>query len=684
MVNVLLAELRFETPGYLVLLALLPLVAALSVRSLAGLGPIRRWLAIVLRAVVLTCLILALAGAQWVRKTDDMSVIFLVDRSRSIPADLRPQQFAFLEQAQEGMDRRKDWLGVVAFDGLAAVEQLPRNSLEIDSISEPLDPDHTDIAAAMRIGMALFTDDAIRRLVLLSDGNENVGAALAEAEQFAAAGIPVDIWPVTYHHDHEVVFERLSAPAMARAEETINLQMVLRSQQRTSGRIMLWHNDELVDLDPDPSQTGYRVELEPGPNRLTIPVPLRAEGAHRFRASFVPDEGSADTLAGNNEGRAFTVVYGQGRVLILTLADEANYDSARVLASALEREKLACDIEVAGERPLDQVRLMEYAAVVLANVPADALTAEQHQVLATYVRELGGGLVMLGGDESFGAGGWMGTPVEAVMPVRFDVKSKRQIPKGALVLVMHACEIPRGNYWGERVAIAAVKTLSRRDLVGVLSYRWTGADTGYWVVPFGPVGDKSRVIKQIRAMQMGDLPDFDPIMRPGVEALEKRPDAAVRHMIIISDFDPQAPRSDLIARMKEANITCSTVAIGWGSHPINTSLAKRLARETGGRYYTTRDYRQLPRIFIKESRIVQRSLINENPFVPQLVDTLPTTVAGLAGEGLPMLGGLVVTTPKPLAEIPIVRAAADSDERDPVLAHWQVGLGRAVAFTSGM
>ncbi|MFQ5806964.1 MAG: glutamine amidotransferase, partial [Phycisphaerae bacterium] len=683
-----LAFVRFETPGYLVLLALLPLLVVFSFRSLAGLGPLRRWIAIGMRCLVVACMVLALAGAQWTRKTDELAVVFLVDRSESVPRSKQLEAFKFLEHSKGEMRRKKDRLGVIAFDGRAAVEQLPMNELGIEQISEPIDPDQTDLAAAMRMALALFTDDAARRLVVLSDGNENVGAALEEADQYAAAGVPIDVVPLRYRHRDEVVFERLSAPPTAKAEETINLQMVLRSRSDypVRGRILLYHNEQLVDLDSAGPGAGFAVTLDPGPNRLTIPIPLRVAGAHRFKAVFEPDDTAADTIPGNNEGRAFTVVSGQGRILVLTPGEGEgppdDWDSAQLLASALERERLVCDVEVVGETPLDQVRLLEYSAVILSNVSADKLAPEERQGLAVYVRDLGGGLIMVGGDESFGAGGWMDTPVEEVMPVSFDVKSKRQIPKGALVLVLHACEIPQGNYWGERVAIAAVKTLSSRDLVGVISYRWQGGDQQYWDYPLGPVGDKTQVIRHIKKMRMGDLPDLDPPLRSAVDALAKRGDAAVKHIIVTSDFDCALPRGDLIKKMKKYGITCSTVALGPPPH-TNLRAARRLANDTGGRYYATQNYAKLPQIFIKESRIVRRSLINENPFTPRLVSALPTTVAGLAGEPIPQLGGYVVTTAKPLAQVPLVRATQDN-EADPVLAHWQVGLGKAVAFTSGM
>jgi len=233
------------------------------------------------------------------------------------------------------------------------------------------------------------------------------------------------------------------------------------------------------------------------------------------------------------------------------------------------------------------------------------------------------------------------------------------------------------------VGIAAVKTLSSRDLVGVISYRWRGADDQYWDYPLRPVGDKTQVIRAIKQMQMGDLPDLDGPLRSGVDALAQLGgEVAAKHMIVISDFDCDLPRRDVITKMKKYGITCSTVAIGFGQH-VNVSAAQRLAKSAGGRYYGTRDYSQLPQIFIKESRIVRRSLINENPFTPRLVSTLPTTVAGLAGEPIPRLGGYVVTTAKPLAQVPLVRPT-ENNEADPVLAHWQVGLGKTVAFTSGM
>lgn len=680
-----LALVHFDTPGYLALLAILPLLVVLSIRSMAGLGLGRAILATLARCAVVTLVVLALAGAHRVKLSDELTVEFVVDRSNSVPIDLQQRAFAYLADAATACGQ-KDRIAVIGFDGTATVEQPPMKALAIERISEPLEPNRTDLAEALRLGMALFPPDAARRLVVLSDGNENAGDVLAEAEHFKAAGVPIDVVPLLYQHQNEVVLERLRTPPTAATDETIQAQVVLRSLSETpvSGRVLLYQQDRLLDLDPG-TGAGYPVTLQPGPNRFSIPIPLYAAATHRFRAVFEPDDPAYDAISNNNEGRAFTVVSGQGRILILTTEEDLASDapSAPILRDALLRDQLICDLRIAGETPLDQTTLLDYAAVILSNVPAGNLRVEEQQALTVYVRNLGGGLIMLGGPDSFGAGGWISSPIEEIMPVTFEVKNKRQIPNGALVLVMHASEMAQGNFWGERVAIAAVKALSSQDLVGVLSWNWQGQGGDYWDVPLQHVGNKTSIIQAIMKMEMGDMPDLDEVMRPGVEALMAEPNIAVRHMIVISDWDPQPPKLDLIQTMKDNKVSCSTVAIGFGAggHGIDEQTPQWIAAHTGGRYYRTNDPRNLPKVFIKESRTVRRRLVHEVSFLPSLVNTLPQTVAGLSAAAIPQLDGYVVTTPKPLADVPLVRRTEEAT--DPILAHWKVGLGKTVAFTSG-
>src|SRR5204863_463934 len=141
----------------------------------------------------------------------------------------------------------------------------------------------------------------------------------------------------------------------------------------------------------------------------------------------------------------------------------------------------------------------------------EGLCDQQRKALAADEHDLRGGLVMIGGPDTFGAGGWQGSKLEEVLPVNMDIPAQRQLPKGALVLVMHSCEMPDGNYWGEQCALKAIETLSERDEIGVISYAWNGPGGGgsNWDFPIQIKGDGSRVTAAIKRMQLGDMPSFD-------------------------------------------------------------------------------------------------------------------------------------------------------------------------------
>ena len=363
---------------------------------------------------------------------------------------------------------------------------------------------------------------------------------------------------------------------------------------------------------------------------------------------------------------------------MLLLSTDTEEDAE--LADALKGEKIDVELRDVSEGEVDLLGLLDYSAIILGNVPANTFTESQHKALAHYVSSLGGGLVMTGGDESFGAGGWIGSPVADVMPVHFEIKHKRVMLRGALVLVMHSCEMPRGNYWGVEVAKKAVDTISSKDLIGVLVFSFPLRGP-HWEVPLQPATNKSGIKKAIDRMSMGDMPDFHTTMKMAVTELMKT-DASQKHMIMISDGDPSPPSKRIIQDMKDAKITCSTIGIGYGSHVMDQSL-RDIAKATGGTFYPCRNPKLLPKIFVKESKVVRRSLISEEPFTPRVEYSFSELLAGVnPDEALPRLGGMVVTSPKAEAQTALIRLAKDGT-KDPVLAHWQAGLGKAVAFTSG-
>ena len=256
-----------------------------------------------------------------------------------------------------------------------------------------------------------------------------------------------------------------------------------------------------------------------------------------------------------------------------------------------------------------------------------------------------------------------------------DPPQKKQMPKGALALVMHACEMPNGNLWGKRVAQAAVKALSRQDLAGVLDYGWQAGEA-HWVHPLSEVGDKSAILSAIDQMQMGDMPEFGPPMQAAYDALIKT-DAVQKHVIMISDSDPGLPALPLLMAYKSAGITCSCVAV-FPHSPSDLTRMMTIAQTTGGRFYNVADPTQLPQIFIKEAQVVRRALILEETFTPKLSFGLSEITRGV--EATPSLDGYVLTG----AKGGLTQTLLVSHQEDPILAAGQAGLGRCAAFTSSI
>jgi len=660
----------FAQPWWLAGCILLFAIVWLGLRSLAALGPVRRVFAIILRCLVVAILIALLARPMLTRKSQRLTLISVIDRSQSIPAGLQQASMDYLAAALAHKVPR-DQLAVVDVAEAASISKLPSGDVTIRQRNTTLNGQQSKLADGIQMAMAIAPPDTAVRILLVSEGNETAGD-LKEAARIAAAnGIPIDVLPLRYEYDNEVVFNRLAAPGAARSGQTVSLRFILNSTTQTRGKLLLNLNGEPVDLAPDSPDIAVDVDLEPGTNVKTISMPIGTRGIHEFEAVFMPDAPGWDRIAENNRASAITYVAGPGHVLVV--------DADGSTGAALDRALRNSDIDVryctTADFPDNLSKLMDTDAVVLVDTDCSNYTFQQQEMLCRYVTDLGGGLIMVGGAQSFGAGGWIGSPVAEILPVDLDPPQKKQLPKGALVLIMHACEMPQGNYWGKMVAIAAVRTLSRLDLIGVLAYGWQGA--GDWVYPLSPVGDKEAVVSAIKQMQMGDMPSLHAHLQVAYDALTAC-DAAQKHVIVISDGDPQAPTTQLLNQCKQAGITCTGVGI-FPHSPSDVQSLQRVAQLTGGRFYDVKDPQQLPQIFIKEAQVIRRALIIEETFSPQITYSLSEIVQGLPA-GLPNIDGYVLTGPKG----GLNQVVLASHQDDPILATCQSGLGRCVAFTSSI
>jgi len=660
----------FSQPWWLIGLILLVPVIWLGLRNLAALGTTRRVMAITIRCLVIIILVALLARPILTRKSKRLTLVAVIDRSQSIPANLQQQALDYLSKALADK-AAGDQLAVVDIAEAASISKLPGGDISIRQRNTTLNGQQSKLSDGIQMAMAIAPPDTAVRILLVSEGNET-GGDLREAARIAGANkIPIDVLPLHYTYDNEVIFKRLAAPTKARSGQTVLLRFILNSTTRTHGKLLLNLNGEPVDLVPGSPEIAVTVDLEPGTNVETISMPVGTHGIHEFEAVYIPDEPWQDKIVQNNRASTITYVAGPGNILIV----DADGSTGLALERALQNTDMDVQYVTTPEFPDNLSRLMGTDAVILVNTSCGNFTYQQQEMLCRYVTDLGGGLIMVGGPQSYGAGGWIGSPVAEILPVDLDPPQKKQLPKGALVLIMHACEMPQGNYWGTRVAIAAARTLSRLDLIGILAYNWRGPSD--WVFPLSPAGDKKAVIAAIEQMQMGDMPSLHDHLQAAYNKL-KDCDASQKHVIVISDGDPTPPSLQLLAQCRDAGITCTGVAI-FPHSPADIQSLVKVAQSTGGRFYDVKDPQQLPQIFIKEAQVVRRALIVEETFSPQVEYSLSEIIRGVSGA-MPDLDGYVVTGSKGgLNQVVLV-----SGQQDPVLATCQSGLGRCAAFTSSV
>jgi uncharacterized membrane protein len=671
-----LARLHFENPIWFWLIPAMGLLLVWLARaSLSGLGTNVRRVALGVRLLVVALVAAALAEPTWRRESKDVAVTFIVDVSRSVPVSMQRQAEQWAELARKSNENLDDYMGVVTVGMQPMVQALPSRLARHVEKNTPTPDLGTDLAAGVRLGMAIKREDAAQRFVIVSDFNETQGSLLDAAEAARAIGIPIDVLPVTYRHEAEVMMEELIAPATARMGETVNLRVVLHSTAPARGLLHLLVNGDPVDLDPGGEGMGQLVELEAGTNVLAVPIALPRHGPQEFRALFEPlpgrDGRPTDVTLENNEALAVTFVTSEGRVLVVADSNQEGEAIARVL----EQARLAADVVGGEQLPTSLTALNAYDAIIMVNQPAYVFSQQSQEELRQYVHDTGGGLIMVGGPNAFGAGGWIGSPLEDALPVKLDPPQKRQMPRGALALIMHSIEMPDGVSYGKKTAQSAAEALSRLDLIGIIEY--TGGANFQWVHPLSEVGDGSAVRRSINRLAFGDMKNYEPAFQMALQGLNNV-EAGTRHIILITDGDGSAPSQRTLQQLKKDKITVSTVGV-FPHGMSDLSRLQMIARETGGRYYevtTTAGLGNIVQIFVKEAQTVRRSLIWEGPPFAPSISGAAETMRGI--RNVPVLSGYIVTAERGGHAMVSLRGK----ENDPILAQWQYGLGRTIAYMS--
>jgi uncharacterized membrane protein len=621
-----------------------------------------RW-ALGLRCALMAVLVIALFKPTVPRLVDRLNVMFLLDQSDSISLAARENAYRFAAQAMSAM-RPGDQTGLIVFGEHAVLDQSLHAAAKLDRPQATVGGRATNIAQALQLALASTPAGQANRFVLLSDGRQNQGNAVAVAQAAKDAGADIYYVPAPLTFTQEVVVESMVLPQEVKFGEPFQAKVVAWSQADTQGRLSLFRNGEFLG--------SQMVRISAGKNVFTYRQSLEQSGIHVYQAAL---EVEGDTIEENNRAIGTVVVRGRPQVLLA----EKNRDQAQALAAALRSQHVDVTIVEPDRIPKDVGGLQKYDGIILSNVSSLKLTKQQMGHIRDYVRDYGGGLIMVGGEESFGLGGYYRTPIEEALPVTMEVKQKLEIPSLAVVLSIDrsgSMAMTTGDEKVTKLDIAkeashlVVDLLDERNEVGVMSW-----DTEFvWDAPLRPARDKQGIHRSIATIKAGGGTDGYPALKEAYQVLFDRP-ALLKHVIFLSDG--QMTRGDfagLLRRMAKDKITVSTVAIG---KDADVPLMVDIAKWGRGRFYYTEDDATIPRIFTLETQLASKASLVEQPFKAVVASPAHEAIQDIQWRDAPPLGGYVATSLKGTGDMVLM-----THQEDPLLATWRYGLGRSAAFTS--
>ncbi len=647
-------------------------------RSLADMTPAQRRVCFLLRTFIMLLLVLALAGVRWLLPSQELAVLFVVDGSASISAPAAKQARDFIASSL-ATRHPGDSAGVIGFAAHPDLWQAPTPQLKLASQWPELsDRKSTDIGRALDFTSAIFPAGKSRRIVLLTDGNDTADHAAAGAARLATQGIDLLTVPLHNESTPEVLVEKVDVPRRLKSGEPFDLTAHIRSNVATTAKVKLYQNQFLFEQRD--------MDLKPGDNEFRAPN-LTPDGSFiTYEVEVLP---ALDTVPDNNRASATASLRGEPKVLLVD-SDENN---ARALAGVLQKEKIAVETRGLSGLPKSLEDLQQFDLFLLSDVSALSLGREQMDLYRRWVQDFGGGFVMIGGENSFGVGGYYRTPIEQMLPVRMEHDDRLDTPVVAMLVVldrsgsMTATTAEQTKIsLADQGAVFAMNALQPRDYFGVVA-----VDTKpHTVVPLAPISAKESAEQHILSITAGGGGIY--IYTSQVEAFAQLRDipARVKHLLLFSDAADAEEKAagemsdgihtggtslDLASAMLAAKITTSVVGLGT-EQDKDVPFLRQLAERGGGRFYLTDDATTLPQIFSTETMKVAQSSLIEEPFLAVPVAKSPIT-SGLDWPQSPLLLGYNATKAKPTAEILL-----STEHGEPLLAVWRYGLGQAAAFTS--
>ena len=645
-----------------IMLLLLPLVWAIGFPRHAFRR--RRDIAsLILRTFIILLLILALAGLQNVQAVDRLAVVFLADASDSMGSGSEERQLEFMREALDAKQPDDEWAALLFGDN-AVPETDFSVAGEIEGFASIPQATGTDIANAIQTALSMFPPDVSRRIVLMSDGQATKGDAIARAQRAAVSGVEISYVPIFRAAAPDVRITAIDAPGRVAENQSFDISVGIHAETATPATLLIFSGGRLIHEEA--------LELQAGDTRYSLTQAGEKSGFLDFTAQIVVP-GENDNFNQNNQLGAFSQVVGPARTLLVSV-DESE---TQYLSPALEQAGILVDVVKPDGLPVNMAGLANYKSVILANVPAADLGRGQMTLLDQYVSDIGGGLVMIGGPESYAPGGYYQTPLERTLPVEMQIKDQKRLPQLTIAYLIDRSgsmgQIGRSGLpnleLAKRAIVLSLELLQPSDRVAIGTFDTGGA----WVVPFQQVNDAQALIAMTNTIRSGGGTDIMAGLRLVERDIAEEP-SQLKHLILLTDGG--ASPTGLVELSEslhdEFNVTLSTIAIG--RNPA--AFLETMAEMGEGNYYRVADVEQIPLIFAQETVLASRSYIVEKSFTPRVTGS-SAIIDGITS--MPPLRGYVASTPKVAAQR--ILSGPDPYE-DPILAAWQYGLGRVVAWTA--
>lgn len=665
-------DLVFLRPEALWAAPLLVALILLLLRLVRGLSPWRMRTAAFLQSATVLLMLVALAQPAFARPRTDFSLVTVLDSSASLSKESRQQAVSYAQRVLNAAPPNSSVTFIAAGrrarqltrEEVAGGQWLPAN----DKAGSSVESRSTDLAAGLRLAGSLLKDVGRRRVVVVSDGWETQGRAAEEASRLQARGIDVQVVGLTALGKPEVIVRSLDLPAYARVGDPVQAQLSVYSSVDATATLKLSVNGAPLAAQP--------ISLKAGENRIPLDQKAQTEGFLRLEATVTA---AADTSTENNRAWGTLVVKKQPRVLVL----EDRPGEADTLVAALSAGRITVDKRPTSAIPSLLSEMEAYDSVVLNNVAATSMTLDQQRTLQEYVRRNGKGLVVVGGQTSYAKGGYADSVLEDVLPVSSRPGPRPEKGETALILVFDRSS-SMDEWMGlsnedtkfsmaKEAARLAVDALRDGDTFGLLSFdtenTWTISPT---VIRSNT--DRQALKDQIANIPLGGGTSIFPAVQGAADAISKI-NAQSKHIVLLTDGQDYhvGDWDGLIKKMRDGNVTLSTIGVGADA---DKETLIDLAKKGQGRYYFTERISNIPRIVFRELDLALKEATIEGKVQPHVQDASPV-LRGIPPADIPLLGGYDITTPKSESVI-----ALTADTGQPLLAHWNYGLGRVLAFTS--